>query len=108
MPAKHAPMNAEDQTRQAIAIADSSQHPRRGARALARRVLWRVAGPYARRRTREAEMAGALARVQADLEHLRERHTEQIERLEELVRELILTAESLRRAATAREDRSGD
>jgi hypothetical protein len=50
-------------------------------------------------------MAGAIARLEADFEHLRERHTEQIERLEELVRELILTAESLRRAATAREDR---
>jgi hypothetical protein len=30
--------------------------------------------------------------------HLRERHGEQIERLEELVRELVRTAESLRRA----------
>jgi hypothetical protein len=99
-------MTAEDQTRPAIAIAHPPQRLRRGTRVLARRVLWRVARPYARRRTREAEMAGALGRLEADFEHLRERHTEQIERLEELVRELILTAESLRRAATAREDRS--
>ena len=51
-------------------------------------------------------MASSLGRLEADVDHLRERHTEQIERLEELVRELILAAESLRRAATAREDRS--
>jgi hypothetical protein len=54
-------------------------------------------------------MAGALGRLEADFEHLRERHTEQIERLEELVRELILTAESLRRSTPAsREERRGD
>jgi hypothetical protein len=54
-------------------------------------------------------MAAAVGRMEADLEHIRERHTEQIERLEELVRELILTAESLRRSTLAsREDRGGD
>jgi molecular chaperone GrpE (heat shock protein) len=51
-------------------------------------------------------MAAALARIEADFEHVRERHTEQIERLEELVRELVLTAESLRRATAQRDDRS--
>jgi hypothetical protein len=53
-------------------------------------------------------MAITLGRLEADFEHLRERHTEQIERLEELVRDLILTAESLRRATMARLDRSDD
>jgi len=38
-----------------------------------------------------------LARVEAEVEHVGERHGEQIERLEDLARELILTAESLRR-----------
>jgi alanyl-tRNA synthetase len=52
-------------------------------------------------------MAASLERLQVDFEHVRERHTEQIERLEDLVRELVLTAESLRRA-NAREDSGGD
>jgi molecular chaperone GrpE (heat shock protein) len=72
-------------------------------------VLLRVARPYARRRARVGEMAAALGRLEADFEHVRERHTEQIERLEKLVRELVLTAESLRRATViAREERGGD
>ncbi|HTW42728.1 MAG TPA: hypothetical protein VMD79_10485 [Solirubrobacteraceae bacterium] len=36
--------------------------------------------------------------MQAEVEHIGERHAEQLERLEDLARELILTAESLRRA----------
>ena len=39
-----------------------------------------------------------LQRQKAELEHFGMRHSEQIERLEHLARELILTAESLRRA----------
>jgi SAM-dependent methyltransferase len=42
---------------------------------------------------------GALRQQEAELEHLGERHSEQIERLEDLARELILTAEQLRKAA---------
>jgi alanyl-tRNA synthetase len=53
-------------------------------------------------------MAASLERLQVDFEHVRERHTEQIERLEDLVRELVLTAESLRRANAPREDSGGD
>jgi hypothetical protein len=79
---------------------------RRRVRNIARRALWRVAPAYARSRMREAEMAGALARLEADFKHVRERHTEQIERLEELVHELVLTAESLRRATAERADRA--
>jgi hypothetical protein len=46
-----------------------------------------------------------VQRLQAEFEQLRERHTEQIERLEELVRELVLTAETLRRDIAGRERR---
>jgi hypothetical protein len=51
-------------------------------------------------------VAAAVERLEVDLERLRERHTEQIERLEDLVRELVLTAETLRReiARGARRD----
>jgi hypothetical protein len=42
-------------------------------------------------------MAAALGRLQSELEHVGGRHSEQIERLEDLARELVLTAESLRR-----------
>jgi SAM-dependent methyltransferase len=52
---------------------------------------------YARRRAAEQALAGAVGRLEADVAHVRERHTEQIERLEDLARELILTAEALRR-----------
>jgi hypothetical protein len=41
-------------------------------------------------------MAATLERLQGELEHLDTRHGEQIERLEDLVRELIRTAETLR------------
>ncbi len=41
-------------------------------------------------------MATTLERLQGELEHLRTRHGEQIERLEDFVRELIRTAETLR------------
>ena len=52
---------------------------------------------YARYSARQASTAATIARLEQDFEHIRERHTEQIERLEDLVRELILTAEALRR-----------
>jgi phage shock protein A len=70
---------------------------RRAARELARRALWRFAPAYASRRSRRNALALSVARLEADLEQLRKRHTEQIERLEDLVRELVLTAETLRR-----------
>ncbi|HEY2436115.1 MAG TPA: hypothetical protein VGH93_02980 [Solirubrobacteraceae bacterium] len=78
-----------------------------GLRDTARRVLRRLARPYLRGRGREAELAAAVSRIQGELEHIRERHGEQIERLEELVRELIATAESLRRAVSEH-DRGGE
>jgi hypothetical protein len=70
-------------------------------RGLARRALPRIAPVYARRRARAIELEATVRRLQADCEHVRERHTEQIERLEDLVRELVVAAESLRRGIVA-------
>jgi hypothetical protein len=72
-------------------------------RGLARRTLPRIAPSYARHRARQIELAATVARLQADFEHVRERHTEQIERLEDLSRELVLAVESLRRDIAQRE-----
>ncbi|HEY2180648.1 MAG TPA: hypothetical protein VGH09_03150 [Solirubrobacteraceae bacterium] len=77
----------------------------RRPRELARRALWRFAPGYARRRSGRRGTAATVERLQADFERLRERHTEQIDRLEDLVRELILTAETLRRDIARRERR---
>jgi SAM-dependent methyltransferase len=66
-------------------------------RALLRGTLWRVAPAYARRRSARLASAGRLDHAEAVLKHVEERHGEQIARLEEFVRELIQTAESLRR-----------
>jgi hypothetical protein len=71
--------------------------------AIARKALPRVAPSYARYRVRRAEMAATIGRLEADCAHVRERHTEQIERLEDLVRELVLAVESLRRTQAARD-----
>src|SRR5437016_8275234 len=96
-------MTADDQRRPASARFARPPHRFPRLRGIARRVLWLVARPYARRRLREAEMASALAQLEADLERVRVRHSEQIERLEDIARELVLTAESLRRVS-ARKD----
>jgi hypothetical protein len=96
-------MTVDDQTRPASLIAKALRGPRSAPGEFARRLLSGVVPPYARRRRREAAVAASLARLEADFKHVRERHDEQIERLEELVRELVLTAESLRRAGAARE-----
>jgi hypothetical protein len=101
-------MTADHQTRHTAPIVALVQPSRRRLREIARRGLWWVARPYARRRARDAEVAASVGRLEAELEHVRERHTEQIDRLEELVRELVLTAESLRRAIPPREDGGRD
>jgi hypothetical protein len=90
----HAPMTADDQT-----TSQPSQASRRAWKGLARRML----RPYARHRDRLARMESTLGRLEADFEHVRERHTEQIERLEDLARELVLAGETLRRELAARE-----
>ncbi len=77
------------------------------SRELARRAMWRLAPAYARRRARKATAAATLQRLQDDLEHVGKRHTEQIERLEDLTRELVLTVEVLRREIAERAPRDG-
>jgi SAM-dependent methyltransferase len=92
-----APMTADDERRQAIRPAQTPRGYRQRLRALARRGLWGLAPAYARRRAARADAAARLVRTEAELKRIGERHGEQIERLEDLARELILTAESLRR-----------
>lgn len=56
-----------------------------------------------RRRSSRAALAAQVAALQSDLEHVRERHGEQIERLEDLALELVRTSESLRRTLARRD-----
>jgi 2-polyprenyl-3-methyl-5-hydroxy-6-metoxy-1,4-benzoquinol methylase len=73
--------------------------PQGGLRGALRRLVLRAIGPYTHyQRELDGEMVGAMSRLWESQEHVAERHGEQIERLEQLARELILTAESLRRA----------
>ncbi|HTA96341.1 MAG TPA: class I SAM-dependent methyltransferase [Solirubrobacteraceae bacterium] len=72
----------------------------RSPRGLLRRVVLRLIHPFTHhQREVDGEIVGALRQQEAELEHLAERHSEQIERLEDLARELILTAEQLRKDA---------
>jgi hypothetical protein len=71
---------------------------------IARAALARLVPAYARYRARNAAVAAALGRLEYELSHASKRHAEQIERLEDLVGELVLAAESLRRRIAARED----
>jgi len=89
-------MTPDEPTRPAASLAPLPRRLRERLRPIASKALLRVAPPYARYRARQAETAGALARLSADLEFVRERHSEQIARLEDLARELVLTAEALR------------
>lgn len=106
---QHAQMTAYDQTTDADASpAKRPRGSRSRLRPLSRRVLRRIARPYIRRRNRAIALAATVARLEADMESLRERHGEQIERLEDLVRELVLTAEALRAAVASLEQRKED
>jgi hypothetical protein len=98
-------MNPDDHTMQP-ARAESTRSPLPAPGTLARRALARTISPYARFRARQAALDGAVGRLEADVEHLGERHTEQIERLEEIVRELILAVEGLR-AKMSKESEQG-
>lgn len=86
-----------DQSRSTNPLARASLRSRERLRPLARRVLWRVARPYARRRARKAEAVTRLARLEDELQRVAARHDEQLARLEDLAQELVLTAEALRR-----------
>lgn len=102
-------MTAEDQTTPTARAAETLRRgpgapsaSGRGPRAFLRRALLRALRPYTHhQRELDTQLVAALRSQQGALE----RHTEQIERLEELARELILTAESLRRAGA---DAAGD
>jgi SAM-dependent methyltransferase len=97
MAASQHSMTADDETRQALRPAETLRALRRRLRPFARAALWRAAPGYAGRRAAHAQAPARLAQLEAELERVGERHTEQIERLEDLARELILTAETLRR-----------
>jgi SAM-dependent methyltransferase len=71
----------------------------RTARAALRRVVGRLVPALRRARAREQALATTVGRLEGEVAALRERHTEQIERLEDFVRDLIVTVESLRREA---------
>jgi hypothetical protein len=93
-----APMTADDQTiTPAAGVARLIRSARERVRASAPDALLRLARPYVHRRSGAAS-AAELVHLKSDFEHVSERHTEQIERLEDLVRELVLATEALRRS----------
>jgi hypothetical protein len=98
-------MTADNQNRLAISVARLPRRLNARIAEAARIGLSKLVPQYARYRARQAEMAGAIARLQAEFEHVRERHDEQIERLEDLARELVLAVEALRRVISEREQR---
>jgi len=100
-------VTADDQTRLAARATRLLRSPHR-LRRIARAVAARTRRPLRRRSSREAELAAAVSRLDAEVRHLRERHGEQIERLEDMVRELVRTAESLRRVSSRPLDGGGD
>jgi hypothetical protein len=101
-------MTADDQMRAEIRVATPLQGARRRSRELVRGALWRLAPAYARRRARKAGLMAAVHRLETEFAHVSKRHSEQIERLEDLAAELVKTAESLRREIAERERRDGD
>jgi hypothetical protein len=101
-------MTADDQIRPAAPAAHLLQRLRGRPRRIARALAFRLMPSLRRRRAWEAEITAAVGRLDAEVRHLRERHGEQIERLEELVRELVRTAESLRRARATPLDGGAD
>jgi len=98
-------MTADDST---TAGAGPRAPASRRARELARRAMWRFAPAYARRRARRATEADRLRRLELELERVSERHTEQIDRLEDIARELVLSVASLRRGGARQESAEGD
>ena len=88
----------------------------RGLRGAVRRGVLRAMGPFTHyQRELDVEIVAGLRQQQArldqlraELDHLRERHSEQIDRLEDLTRELIRTAESLRQANVAAARKADD
>lgn len=106
-------MTVEDQTRPAaraalllergpLPIARDSWRAR--VRAAIRSVLLRAVRPHARyQRELDLAIVACLTGLESQLIEVRDRHAEQIERLEDLAREFVLTTESLRRALSSAE-----
>lgn len=82
-------MTADDSTR-------AGASSRAQARELARRAMWRFAPAYGRHRARKATEGDRLRRLELELERVSERHGEQIDRLEDLARELVISVAALR------------
>jgi molecular chaperone GrpE (heat shock protein) len=96
-------MTSDEPIRAVPAGSRASNRLRDRLRTTAAVSLLRAVPALARYRAQRAEMAGAIARLQAEFEHVRERHDEQIERLEDLSRELVLAIEALRRDIAKRD-----
>lgn len=64
---------------------------------MTRPMLRRLLPFYDRYSARQADVSARLDRIESALEKTGERHAEQIERLQEITRELILAVEALRR-----------
>lgn len=101
-----APMTANDQIRSPAPGAGVRRGAELRSRRLARAALTRLAPGYMRRRARDAAAAAAVEHLQSQLSRVHERHDEQIERLEDLVRELVLSSEALRQRIAHLEARS--
>jgi SAM-dependent methyltransferase len=107
-------MNAENETTPAARAAELFAHGggvapagRQPLRGVVRRLLLRAIRPYAyHQRLLDEQIVQALQRQEAIFERERMRDGERIERLEQLARELIGTAESLRRAAADASERA--
>lgn len=90
-------MNLEQRAKSQAPAGRASLRARLRLGGRARGLMRRAVPPYARYSARQASMVAAIAALEGDLEHLRKRHSEQIERLETLAGELVLAAEALRR-----------
>jgi 2-polyprenyl-3-methyl-5-hydroxy-6-metoxy-1,4-benzoquinol methylase len=107
-------MTVDDQTKPAARVATllgrgpaavPTDSLRARIRARVRRVLLRAARPHARyQREVDQAIVTALQQLESEVARVGERHTEQIERLEDLARELVQTAESLRRGVSQADD----
>jgi hypothetical protein len=102
-------MTAEDSTTTTTgagaAVSASARSP---TRELVRRAMWRFAPAYGRRRVRQASERDRLRRLELEFERVSERHAEQIDRLEDLARDLVGSVASLRRDLARHDPPGGD
>jgi SAM-dependent methyltransferase len=93
-------MTAETKNIRALRPGEILRSIYRRLRPRGRAALLRLAPGYAARLSAQAQAPARLTRLEAAFEHDGERTAEQVARLEDLAREVILTAESLRREST--------